>query len=186
MSEEQILAELRSGSQKALRTLFDTYYTRLTHYAIRVIGDPSASEEIVQDVFISVWNNRQKSEIKDANSYLTRAVKNRCINHINANHPIHDEVDNFLSIAADFSADTSLESAELAGAIDLAEKQLPKQTALVFGLSRHTELTYPQISEELNISVKTVEYHISKALKLIREFLIQKEILLVLLTSLIV
>ena len=179
MSEESILAELHSGSQKALKTLFDSYYTQLTHYAIRVMGDPSVAEEIVQDVFISVWKNREKTQIDNAKSYLTRAVKNRCINHIKTKHPIHEEAENFLFIETDETADSSLESEELALAIEEAEKRLPKQTALVFALSRHTEMSYLQISKELDISIKTVEYHISKALKSIREFLIEREILTV-------
>lgn len=177
MSEETILKELQKGSQKALKSLFDSYYQELTRYAIKIIGAPETAEEIVQDVFVSIWKNREKSQIKTARHYLLRAVKNRCINWIKSNQPIHDSIDESMHLRAEIFVEADMEYLELEQILELAEKQLSKQTALIFSLSRHTEMTYPEISKELNISVKTVEYHISKALKQMKEFLSQHDVL---------
>ena len=171
MSEEEVLFELKNGSQAALKTLFDSYYKELTRYAIKIIGNSEAAEEIVQDIFVSVWKNRETSNIEVVRSYLSRAVKNRCINYINKNYPVNESIENSMYVSSGDSPSDGLEASELQKVIKDAEARLPKQTALIFALSRHTELTYPQISKELNISVKTVEYHISKALKSMREFL---------------
>lgn len=181
MSEEEALSKLKDGSQTALKVLFDLYYTDLTRYAIKIIGNTESAEEIVQDIFVSVWKNREKSQIEVARHYLSRAVKNRCINYINSNFPVHEDIEHSMQISSGDSPDTNLESVELQKVLEDAEKRLPKQTALIFGLSRHTELTYPQIASELDISVKTVEYHISKALKSMRAFLNESGLLLLLL-----
>lgn len=171
MPEEEVLSELKNGSQVALKILFDTYYKELTRYGIKIIGNSEAAEEIVQDIFVSVWKNREKSKIEVVRSYLSRAVKNRCINYINKNHPMHENIESSMHVSSNDSPLEGMESSDLQKALVEAEKRLPKKTALIFALSRHTELTYPQISAELSISVKTVEYHMSKALKSMRDFL---------------
>lgn len=177
MSEEQILEELRNGNQTALEKLFEAHYTPLTKYAIKIVSNPEVAEEIVQDVFVSIWNNREKNSILSAQAYLSKAVRNRCINHIKSNFPVHESVESSMHVASDSSPESNLESMELLSALAVAEEKLPPHTARVFALSRHTELTYAEISKELDISVKTVEYHISKALKSIKEFLEKNDIL---------
>ncbi|MEP1097554.1 MAG: RNA polymerase sigma-70 factor [Cyclobacteriaceae bacterium] len=177
MSEEQILVKLRNGNQTALEKLFEEYYTQLTRYAIKIVSNPEVAEEIVQDVFVSIWNNREKNSILSAQAYLSKAVRNRCINHIKSNFPIHENVESSMHVVSDSSPDSGMETRELSSALAAAERKLPSHTAKVFALSRHTELTYTEISKELDISVKTVEYHISKALKSIKEFLVVNDIL---------
>lgn len=181
MSEKEILAELKSGNQVALKMLFDNFYIELTRYALKIVGNSEVAEEIVQDIFVSIWNNREKSEIEAVRPYLSRAVKNRCINHIKKNHPIHEDIESSMHVSSNNSPLDGIEATELQKALKEAESRLPKQTALIFALSRHTELTYPEISKELDISVKTVEYHISKALKSMRGFLSESGILFIIL-----
>ena len=178
---------LRASDKKALQGLFDQYYVQLVHYALKIISDPAASEEIVQDVFVSIWNNRKKLEVKSFHAYLSRAVRNKCITYIQSAMKDHESIENVMYAVRDETSQSSMELEELTDALKEAENLLPKQTRLVFSLSRHSEMTYNEISKELDISVKTVEYHISKAFKLMREFIASRgfEITLIYLMTLV-
>lgn len=186
MNDTVFNERLRAGDKKALEGLFDQYYVQLVHYALKITSDPPASEEIVQDVFVSIWNNRKKLEIKSFYAYLSRAVRNKCITYIQSALKDHESIENVMYTVRDEASQTSMEAEELKNALKEAEGMLPKQTRLVFSLSRHSEMTYNEISKELDISIKTVEYHISKAFKLIREFIASRgfEITLIFLMSL--
>ncbi|MEM6830504.1 MAG: RNA polymerase sigma-70 factor [Bacteroidota bacterium] len=171
MDDATICKKLRKNDKNALQWLFDTYYTQLVHYALKITSDPESSEEIVQDVFVSIWNNRKKLEIKSFYSYLSRAVRNKCITYIQSAMNVQEPIENVMYAVKDESSQRTMEVEELTEALKEAEQLLPQQTRLVFSLSRHTEMTYQEISQELDISVKTVEYHISKAFKSIRAFI---------------
>ncbi len=174
MNDADINVKLRSGDKKALQLLFDQYYTQLVHYALKITSDPQGSEEIVQDVFIAVWKNRKKADIQSYYAYLSRGVRNRCISYIQSSLSNHEPIEGVMYAMRDADDSNPMEVEELAQALKEAEMHLPAQTRLVFSLSRHTELTYPEISTQLNISIKTVEYHISKAFKLMRSFLAKR------------
>ncbi|MGB0521979.1 MAG: RNA polymerase sigma-70 factor [Flammeovirgaceae bacterium] len=180
MTNLEITEKLKKGDKKALNWLFDQYYTKLTHYALKIISDPEASEEIVQDVFISIWKNRHKSAIKEYYPYLSRAVRNKCINYINSSlkNKRHEPIEHALHVVKGGDNHNNVEYNELSDALKDAEALLPQQTRLVFSLSRHSELTYAEISTKLDISKKTVEYHISKAFKIMRAFITSRGFLI--------
>ena len=171
MNDATICERLRASDKTALQALFDQYYLQLVHYALKITSDPPASEELVQDVFVSIWNNRKSLEINSFHAYLSRAVRNKCITYIQSAIQNQESIDNVMHVAKDEVSQHSVELMELSDALKEAENLLPQQTRLVFSLSRHSEMTYNEISKELDISVKTVEYHISKAFKLMREFI---------------
>ncbi len=152
--------------------LFKTYYKPLCNYAYSFLNDRDEAEEVVQATFINVWDKRQSIEIKTSTkSYLYRMVRNASLNvikhskvkqahvkyEIAGGEPSHEEVTQ------------SVISSELEKRIVEAMKTLPEQCRLVFQLSRFEELKYGEIAEQLNISVKTVENHMGKALKIMRE-----------------
>ena len=186
MEDAQINKQLRSSDKKALQWLFDHYYVQLVHYALKITSDPAASEEIVQDVFVAIWNNRKKLEINSFYPYLSRAVRNKCITYIQSAMKDHEPIENVMYAAREEANLDGVELEELSDTLKEAENLLPQQTRLVFSLSRHSEMTYNEISRELDISIKTVEYHISKAFKLMREFIASRgfEMMLIFLMSL--
>ena len=172
--------------QKALRSLFDRHYVALVKYAIRITGLEAPSEEIVQDIFVKLWDKRKNLQIEsNVAGYLLRAVKNQCINLVRTkyhNTP-HEDLESAPHLyVSSRTAEHEMVEVELAEAIARACAALPEQTALVFSLSRHSELTYPEIAEKLDISVKTVEYHMSKAIKSIRSDLVAQGFQVALLT----
>jgi RNA polymerase sigma-70 factor (ECF subfamily) len=128
------------------------------------------AKEIVQDVFINLWNKRETiSSDKSVKSYLFTSVKNRCFNFIRDNKKFRSSV---LDIdIADYEApyeNDSFSGSELQAKIDNAINKLPENCREVFKLSRIEELKYKEIADKLNISVKTVEAQMSKALKVLR------------------
>ena len=152
--------------------IFRTYYRSLCQYAYSFLSDKDEAEEIVQSTFISVWEKRGELQIETSfKSYLYRMVRNACLNEIK-----HEKVKQQHAAYQVAFGESSVESVnqtvirnELEWKIQEAMKTLPEQCRLVFQLSRFEELKYAEIAEQLQISVKTVENHMGKALKMMRE-----------------
>jgi RNA polymerase sigma-70 factor (ECF subfamily) len=155
--------------QHKFEKLFREHFTALCYFAQKYLGDLDSSKEIVHSVFIKIWENRDEFDWdKPAKSYLFTSVYNRSLNFIR---------DNKRFVSSDNSMETSnetgefndnLEIAELESRIKLALQKLPEKCREVFELSRFEGKKYNEIAEILNISVKTVETQMSKALQILR------------------
>lgn len=169
--EQQVFTALKEGHESAFEMLFKTYYQSLCKYAYSFLNDKDEAEEVVQAAFINVWDKRQAIEIQTSiKSYLYRMVRNSCLNVIKhqkvkkqhaayemaGGEPSHEGVSQ------------SVISSELEQKIYEAMKALPEQCRLVFQLSRFEELKYAEIADQMDISVKTVENQMGKALKIMR------------------
>jgi RNA polymerase sigma-70 factor, ECF subfamily len=163
--------------------MFREHATGLVFFARKYTGDLDSAKEIVQAVFIRIWENRAEFDWdKPPKSYLFTAVYNRSMNHLRDVRRFVSQEDVHLS--ADKSGPAYLhevETAELESRIQDAIRRLPEMCRKVFELSRFEGRKYPEIAELLQISVKTVESHMSKALALLREDLKEYLTLLLLL-----
>ena len=129
------------------------------------------SEEIVQDAFIYIWEKRENIQIKTSlKSYLFTTVRNKSINYIKNELPKQQLSEN-LSAASLFINDDEHEDQELKIKVQKAIDQLPMKCKQIFILSRYSGYTYKEISEELEISVKTVENQMGIAFQKLRLFL---------------
>ena len=163
---------IQSGNESAFEMIFKAYYQPLCRYAYSFLEDREEAEEVVQSSFITVWEKRKSIDIQTSlKSYLYRMVRNGCLNVIK-----HEKVKKQHAAHELAVADVSYESVsqkvyatELETKISEAMKVLPEQCRLVFQLSRFEELKYQEIADQLKISVKTVENHMGKALKIMRE-----------------
>ncbi|MEO6304779.1 MAG: RNA polymerase sigma-70 factor [Bacteroidia bacterium] len=172
LSEQQYWQLISKGDKSVFETVFKTYYQSLCNYACSIIKDTDESEEVVQNIFYNIWNKREQLEISGPiRSYLYRAVHNDCLNKLK-----HAKVKTMYAEDYKKSADGSFDDAskvlqakELGAQINAAIESLPEQCGKVFKLSRFENLKYAEIAEQLNISVKTVEVHMGKALKILRE-----------------
>jgi RNA polymerase sigma-70 factor, ECF subfamily len=152
--------------------LFRTYFPSLCYFAQKYISDLDSSKEIVHKVFVNIWEKREAFDFdKSAKSYLFTAVYNRCMNHLRDQKKfVSDEV---LDTQNDYSQNAvntdHLEAAELESGIWRIINNLPERCKEIFVLNRFEGKKYGEIAEELNISIKTVETQMSKALKILRD-----------------
>mgnify|MGYP003393879039 CR=1 FL=1 len=147
------------------------HYKMLCNAANKILNDKDASEDVVQDVFLKFWSKRENINIiESVKSYLYRATINTSLNHLERNKKIIRLQNTDLSNESiSIKAGEELYHKELKGKIDEAINQLPPKCKVVFVLSRYEGMKYQQIADHLDISIKTVENQMGKALKMLRE-----------------
>ncbi|NJN41252.1 MAG: RNA polymerase sigma-70 factor [Flammeovirgaceae bacterium] len=152
--------------------MFKAYYQPLCNYAYSFLRDRDEAEETVQSTFFNFWEKRKNIEIQTSTkAYLYRSVRNTCLNAIKHEKIKQRHASDSLSVTKDHHepvAQTVIKN-ELELEIARALQTLPEQCRLIFKLSRFEELKYSEIAEQLNISVKTVENQMGKALRIMRE-----------------
>lgn len=138
----------------------------------RIVFAPDVAEELVQDVFFKVWNKREQlAEIDVLRTYLLRAARNTALNHLRRQRleQAHEEREAAKGEPVSTEAtDDSASTGELTAAVNAAIDRLPPRCREVFLLSRDAGLTYGEIARELDISIKTVETQMGRALKTLR------------------
>ena len=162
---------IKSGNIQLFSGLFQCYYKDLVLYAGRYISSQAACEDIVQNVFLKLWNDRDTIEIEGAlRSYLLRSVINQCIDEIRHKNVINEHQKYFLDSMdeGDLSVEKTLLYSDLMEHLDEALKKLPDVLQQAFVMSRMNGMKYGEIAEELGVSVRTVEVRIGKALSQIR------------------
>jgi len=156
-------------------SLFHTYYKHLCRFSFRIVRDKDLAEDVVQTCFVNFWDKRTSTIIQSSfKTYLFRAVYNRSINEYNrAKKIVHEDVSILSEETASVSYDPilELEGKEMQDSINKAIASMPDACRTVFMLSREEQLSYKEIAEMLQISVKTVENHMGKALRFMREHL---------------
>jgi RNA polymerase sigma-70 factor (family 1) len=171
LSEQEIVGAIKQGNERIFEETFRKYYQSLCNYANSILKEMDESEEIVQNLFLSIWEKRSDLEITiSLKSYLYRAVHNHCLNRIK-HLKIREEYQQYATSFYDASYESvsqTIMKNELEQKIEEAIKKLPEQCRLIFRMSRFEELKYNEIAEQLELSPKTVENQIGKALKFLR------------------
>ncbi len=166
---------IQNGDKVIFQKLYERHYYRLLLYAKSYVQDDSIAEDITQDIFFTLWEKRNDIIIKNSiSSYLFRAVHNKCIQHLRHQkikegfekyHELKLKEANLLYYKWNDSNVSFGEFDEIENIISKTIDSFPDKTREIFNLSRKKDLQNKEISEKLNIDIKTVEYHISKALK---------------------
>lgn len=165
VTEEYTIVDLRT-----YEIIFNKYYQALVNYAYTILKDNDESEDVVQRVFVSIWEKRESIQVHTSlKALLYKAVYNSCLNVIkqqkvrtNYNKEIQFRSENF-------TVSETIQQKELQQRIEQAIGSLPEQCAKIFRMSRFDNLKYQEIADKLHLSVKTVENQMGKALKLMRE-----------------
>jgi RNA polymerase sigma-70 factor (ECF subfamily) len=170
--ERDIVDGIVEGDEMAFEGLFKSHFAELTVYATRFVEDMENAEEIVQDIFFNLWNNRLKLNINTSiKAYLYTTVRNTCLNLIkhkkveskyreHFSRQLHED---------ELQPEDWMDGNELQDKITATIEKLPPERKKVFMMSRFDNLKYKEIAEKLEISVKTVENQMGKALKFLRE-----------------
>lgn len=173
-TEINVIALIKQGDERVFEQVFREHYKVLCGYAIKFLKEKEAAEEIVQDVFFKLWEKRETLEITTSlKSYLFRAVHNRCLNtvkHIDIRENYKAENEERIK-SEEENLTEHFNQFELQQQIQKAIDTLPEQRQKIFKLSRFQGLKYREIAEQMELSEKTVEAQMSKALKTLREAL---------------
>lgn len=162
----------KRDSETALKYLYRHYFDKLMRYISIYIKSEQTAEEIISDVFFTIWQNRKSlAEIKNFNAYIYTITRNRSIDYLRVKKIDFEQLSEIpvdLYFRTDTTPEDDMISKELAKTLDNAINSLPNQCKTAFKLIREDKINYKDTAEIMNISVKTVEAHISKAIKVLR------------------
>jgi len=179
--EIQLLQQLKHSEAPAFRKLFDTYYKYLTVTAYRYLNDGEKAKDLVHDTFADLWNRRDSLKIhSNLKAYLRQAVVNKSLNYIKREKRIDfSEPERLPERPVAATAIMDIEADELKKVIQTVIDGLPNRCRIIFTMSRFEEKSHKEIAEALDISTKTIENQITRALKAIRAALSTYHLILI-------
>jgi len=171
ISDFRLMEQIQKGNVHALELLFERYYEPLCNFAFLFLKTSNQTEELVSDVFIRVWQNRdQHGKVIHVKAYLYRSVKNAVISYLRKNRPGMDELSSLENISKhEITPESLLIREDLYKAVGSMIKSMPHQAGLVFRMHKMDGLSYKEIAATLGLSIKTIENHMGKALRFVRE-----------------
>lgn len=168
----KVLNNLSKDNESSLEELFNYYYPRLYNFSKSFLKLEVGIDDILQEVFVKIWQNRKT--IKNSatfNSYIFTITRNLLLNELRSrlnNQNIKEEVRK-LSVASEYSLLEQIEYHDLKEQVDNVINELPERQKEIFVLSRTEGLSHKEIAEKLKISTKTVEYHITLAVRFLKD-----------------
>lgn len=174
INDDELLELIRANDEKAFKLLYENYWEQLFISAYSLLKDREACEDILQEIFIRFWTNRDKIRIKTTlKGYLHASVVYKVYDYFKKNKNIFKEefLDVFDPRYQSITPESQLIFKELSAQISFAVESVPKASRVVYKLSREKQLSHKEIAEKLKISTKTVEAHITKSLKIVRKSL---------------
>lgn len=176
---ESVLSKLADGDKDAIEELYNYYYPRLYNFSKTFLKLEEGIEDILQEVFIKIWLNRKKIRTPETfGSFIFTITRNLLLNELRArlkNERTKEKISK-LSIAIEYSFVEKLELDEIKVKVNNAIMELPDRQKEILLLSRIEGLSHKEIAEKLLITSKTVEYHLAKAIVLLRKKLFNKEV----------
>jgi RNA polymerase sigma-70 factor (ECF subfamily) len=170
---QELLNRLKNGDMLAFDQVYELYSHKLFSFVFKILKNEVEVDDIVQEVFVKIWESRHKLEdYKLLNSYIFTIAYNNSIDLIRKrinNNKYLEYLKNSASINLTPSVITQIEFNELSSQVEKLIANLPDRQKQVYLLHREEGLTYPEIAEQLGISKNTVEIHMVKALKYLRQ-----------------
>lgn len=165
---------IQAGDEVAFEGLFREHYAVLCGFARKFVKDSVVAEELVQELFTQLWDKRDSLHLEiSIRSYLFTSIRNSCLNHLKHQNVRDRYADHARNLPVQMAPEPSqeLETAELQARIQLAISELPDRCGEIFKMSRFEGLKYDEIAAKLQLSPRTVEVQIGKALKILRQVL---------------
>ena len=179
--EQELLTRVKQGDEKAFRSLFDAYYKYLTVTAYRYLHESEKAKDMAQDAFVELWNRRETLTLTSGlKAYLRQAVVNKCLNYIKREKRMDFSEPALLPETPTVpAAAENLEYEDTRNTIQTAIDRLPERCRIIFCMSRFEEKSHKEIAAELEISTKTIENQMTRALKALRAAVAKRSLLLI-------
>lgn len=169
---ERIITALANDNEAPMEELFNYYYPRLLNFSRKFLKIEEGIDDIIQEVFVKIWQNRKKINSQTTfNSYIFTITRNLLLNELRSrlnNEKTRDDI-RTLSVAQEYSSLEEIEYRDVKEKVDELINKLPERQKEIFILSRTEGLSHKEIAEKLGINTKTVEYHITLAVKHLKE-----------------
>lgn len=167
----ELLERIKKGDEQAFEKVFRTYYKSLCLFSNRILHDPPSSEEVVEDIFFNLWERRDKFDITTSlKSYLFRSAYNNSLKLLRHQKIVANYESRMVEEEPQYQLQENyLEIGEITHSVLKTLDQVPERTRMIFQMNRDEGLKYQEIADKMNISVKTVEAHMTSILKLLRE-----------------
>lgn len=173
-SDIELQSLVKGGDEHAFREIYDRYWDKVFVICNNRLHQTEAAQDIVQDIFLSLWEHPDLTKVQNMEAYLFQACKFSVIKYVHKSSR-YDSIDSqmvgLLDRVVEMSIDEALHIKFLQDIIFQEVERLPKKTAIIFNYSRKEHLSSKEIADKLNISPRTVENQISHALKELRIFL---------------
>jgi RNA polymerase sigma-70 factor (ECF subfamily) len=173
--EEEIIRLLKTGSEDAIKLIFDRYYIGLCLYADSILKDRYASEEVVEELFITIWvKAKDLTILTSLKNYLYRSVHNNSIKYLRKRHTEEKNIEKLMIHENECNCDAStcqfenLITQEIEDRANAILMDLPSRCREIYTLNRYENLSYPEIAEKLNIDLSTVKTQMSRAFEKFR------------------
>ncbi|GAB5555049.1 MAG: RNA polymerase sigma-70 factor [Saprospiraceae bacterium] len=171
ISQEDVMTRLKHSDDKlALKELFQAYHGYVCATIYKIIKEQNTVEDLAQEVFLRFWQKRDQITISTSvQAYLRRMAINEALGHLRKKKVFEEEINNETMGGSTSGGEGQYLHGELKDQVRAAVDQLPSRCRTVFQLSRYEEMSYKEIAVEMDISVKTVENQMGKALKFLRK-----------------
>lgn len=174
-NDKNLATLLKQGDKKAYDFLMYSYYQKLCSYAFTLTNDSFKSEDIVQNVMVKLWEHRKNIQFnKSIKSYLYRSVYNEFIDSFRKDAKIIFIEKKYIEALDVIVEDDNLDIEQLISEVNEEINKLPKKCKQVFLLNKKEGLTHKEIAIHLNISIKTIEGHMTRAFKILNKKLGEK------------
>lgn len=169
-TDQDLIDLLRKGDDAAFTEIYNRYWEKMASYAIRLTKSSDEGADIIQEMFVSLWNRRESLEVKGTLiSYLIKGTRNLSLKYIEKNLTKHQFLDRLSALSQNLGSEIeeNLSAKELQKYVDGAVAKLPGKMKEIYLLSRDEQLSHREISQRLGIAEGTVKKQISNALKII-------------------
>ena len=167
-SDGDLLLIFKSGNIQGFNALFNRHWKPLYCLAKRILEDEDLAKDVLQEAFVSLYQNASRKDIVHVASWLFQCVKYQCFMHLRTGKISKKHIQRLQTASSANYVDEYIEAGELEELLLRKMESLPEKCREVFYLSRYQLLSNKKIAEQLNISQKTVEHQITKALKSLR------------------
>ncbi len=171
---DNVLVELlRSDDAQAFEVIYYRYWRQLFGFVYQQIGSKEDTEEIVQELMLCLWQNRERSQIRNLNAFLFIAARNLVNRYFRTriNLRKYHEYQLMREVFENIDTDEIFNERQLSESIEKALQHMSEKTAKIFRMSKMDDLSVKVIASRMGLSDKAVEYHITKSLKMIRQHL---------------